>query len=269
MTFILVKRTWPLGEKISIGTHVQPGIKAFSAKWSTSRSLFNLPRFFSNSIDKWCFLNFNYIHCMKARLNNQKLHYWTTHIFLVPLRKKEIFKWTLEHCMTKKIKSSWNWHRTCKNCRSNWISRGKQSHMFVNYYMTYCTVSIANTSEWHSHLLMIPMLWAIIQLSISGQWLIMMISSQEEWGQWIGHLVFFLLLFCVTLHHNFKRLWKLGHCILLAINLQWLKFHQDFRWCACHVLKDRVSRCFWSDLLQYTLFTWQRNKKTSVCIAAH
>lgn len=142
MTFILVKRTWPLGEKISIGTHVQPGIKAFSAKWSTSRSLFNLPRFFSNSIDKWCFLNFNYIHCMKARLNNQKLHYWTTHIFLVPLRKKEIFKWTLEHCMTKKIKSSWNWHRTCKNCRSNWISRGKQSHMFVNYYMAYCTVSI-------------------------------------------------------------------------------------------------------------------------------
>lgn len=128
MTFILVKRTWPLGEKISIGTHVQPGIKAFSAKWSTSRILFNLPRFFSNSIDKWCFLNFNYIHCMKARLNNQKLHY-STHIFLVPLRKNEILKWTLEHCMTEKIKSFWNWHSTCKNCRSNWISGGKQSQI--------------------------------------------------------------------------------------------------------------------------------------------
>lgn len=265
MTFILVKRTWPLGEKISIGTHVQPGIKAFSAKWSTSRSLFNLPRFFSNSIDKWCFLNFNYIHCMKARLNNQKLHYWTTHIFLVPLRKKEIFKWTLEHCMTKKIKSSWNWHRTCKNCRSNWISRGKQSHMFVNYYMALYSqyIWMAFSSPDDSHALgnhSIVYLWSMTYYDDIK-------SRRMRSMNWSSG--FFLILFCVTLHHNFKRLWELGHCILLAINLQWLKFHQDFRWCACHVLKDRVSRCFWSDLLQYTLFTWQRNKKTSVCIAAH
>lgn len=217
------------------------------------------------------FLNFNYIHCMKARLSYQKLYFRTgTHISSsIRVKKKEGY---LNHLWALHDKRNQRHLElpTCKKIRPS-FKHCLCSNRFINYHpQTYYNCSMVQ--GYGSHVLLgihlinsfNEVLWSLTQVC--------MISSGEirsmDWSS--GHFFFFLLSFylChitpkfqeVKRGRSFAFCWQLTHN-----DSSFTKISVDVT--SCHVFRDRVTfRVFRANDLWLCTTIWHEYKKTNVRI---